>query len=490
MEVQFLSGVHYTHMEIHPEVRAILKTLEDNGHRAYAVGGCVRDLTMGRAPTDWDVTTGATPEELQKLFPDSFYDNAFGTVTVKTRSEDPIVWTVQVTPFRTEGTYSDKRHPDSVSFAHTVEEDLSRRDFTINAMAMTLDGAIVDPYGGQADIKAGIVRAVGDPDERFAEDALRMMRAIRFATSLDFSIEDATLKAVTARASEIAAISVERVRDELIKIIDSPRAADGIQLLEDVGLLKFIIPELREGIGVEQNLHHIYTVWEHNLRSLGYVAQKGYSFPVRMAALLHDVAKPRTKRGEGHHCTFYAHDAVGAKMSRAILDRLKFPHDISDRVVPLVRYHMFYYNVGEVTAASVRRLLANIGLEHVDDLLKLREGDRIGSGTPKAVPYKLRHLKYMIDKVSHDAISVKMLSVSGTDIMTELGVEPGPKIGLILNTLLAEVLDDSALNERDLLLARARELNASSATDLQKALDRIGKAQDEQDRERMQKFYV
>ncbi|HUO75637.1 MAG TPA: CCA tRNA nucleotidyltransferase [Candidatus Paceibacterota bacterium] len=477
-------------MDIHPEVRAILKTLEDAGHRAYVVGGCVRDIMMGRHPTDWDVTTGASPDELQKLFPDSFYDNAFGTVTVKTRSEDPIVWTVQVTPFRTEGKYTDKRHPDSVAFAKTIEEDLSRRDFTVNAMAMSLDGTLVDPYGGQADIKARIVRAVGNPLERFAEDALRMMRAIRFATTLGFAIEDATLKAITEHAPEIATISVERVRDELIKIIDSNRAAQGVQLLEDVGLLKFIIPELREGIGVGQNLHHIYTVWEHNLRALEYVASKGYSFQVRMGALLHDVAKPRTKRGEGTHCTFYAHDAVGAKMTRVIMDRLRFPHDISDRVVNLVRYHMFYYSVDEVTASSVRRLLANIGPENIDDLLKLREGDRIGSGTPKAVPYKLRHLKYMIDKVSNDPISVKMLCVNGTDIMTELKVEPGPKIGLILNTLLAEALDDPALNVRETLLKRARELNESSATDLKKALDRIEKARDEEDKERMKKFYV
>lgn len=477
-------------MDIHPEVRAILKTLEDAGHHAYVVGGCVRDITMGRHPTDWDVTTNASPDQLQALFPDSFYDNAFGTVTVKTRSEDPIVWTVQVTPFRTEGTYTDKRHPDSVAFATTIEEDLSRRDFTVNAMALSLNGTLVDPYGGQADIRAKLVRAVGNPLARFSEDALRMMRAIRFATTLDFTIEDATLKAVTEHAPEIADISVERVRDEFTKIIDSARAAEGVQLLEDVGLLKYIIPELREGIGVEQNLHHIYTVWEHNLRALAYVAGKGYSFPVRMGALLHDVAKPRTKRGEGRHCTFYAHDAVGAKMTRVIMDRLRYPHEISDRVIRLVRYHMFYYSVGEVTAASVRRLLANIGPENIDDLLKLREGDRIGSGTPKAVPYKLRHLKYMIDKVSNDPISVKMLCVNGTDIMTELKVEPGPKIGLILNTLLAEALDDPALNVRDTLLRRARELNESSATDLKKALDRIEKAREEEDKERMKKFYV
>lgn len=477
-------------LEIHPTVASILQTLELNGHRAYVVGGCVRDMLMGRHPTDWDIAADARPERIQELFPDNFYDNAFGTVTIKTRDDDPIVRTVQVTPFRVEGTYSDKRHPDAVEFAATIEEDLSRRDFTVNAIALTLNGTMVDPYGGQNDLKDACIRAVGEATARFGEDALRMMRAVRFATSLNFTIENATLKAITKHAQSLRDISVERIRDELIKIINAPRAADGIQLLEDVGLLAYIIPELREGIGVGQNLHHIYTVWEHNVRTLAYAAEKNYSFQVRMACLFHDIGKPRAKRGEGTHCTFYAHDAVGATMTRTILNRLKFPHDISDTIVNLVRYHMFYYSVGEVTEASVRRLIANIGLEHIDDLLRLREGDRIGSGTPKAVPYKLRHLKYMIDKVSHDPISVKMLKVNGADIMESLGVPPGPKIGLILNSLLAQALDDPSLNERGLLLARAKELDTQTPEDLSRALERIRSALDKDEEERMKKYYV
>lgn len=477
-------------MGIHPKVKEILQTLESGGHKAFVVGGCVRDVLMGRQPTDWDIATDALPERIQELFPDNFYDNAFGTVTIKTRDDDPIVRTVQVTPFRIEGTYSDKRHPDMVRFATTIEEDLSRRDFTVNAIAASLDGAIVDPHGGQTDITDKTIRAVGDPVARFAEDALRMMRAVRFATSLDFSIDDATLKAITDNATSLKDISAERVRDELIKIIDTPRALDGIQLLEDAGLLQFIIPELREGLGVEQNLHHIYTVWEHNLRTMKYAADKSYSFAVRMACLLHDIGKPRSKRGEGRHCTFYAHDAIGATMTKKIMERLKFPHDISHKVTLLVRYHMFYYSVGEVTESSVRRLIANVGLENIDDLLRLREGDRIGSGTPKAVPYKLRHLKYMIDKVSHDAISVKMLNINGADIMETLAIQPGPKIGLILNSLLAEVLDDPSLNERDLLLERVRELDKKTPEELRKSLERIEKALEAEEQERMKKFYV
>lgn len=482
-------GAHTT-VDIHPKVREILQTLGDAGHEAYVVGGCVRDLIMKGTPTDWDVTTSATPEQIQALFPDNFYDNAFGTVTVKTRDEDPIVWTVQVTPFRTEGAYSDKRHPDAVAFAKTVQEDLSRRDFTMNAIAVALDGTIVDPHTGQADIAAQTVRTVGDPSERFGEDALRMMRAIRFAATLGFAIDDATLQAITKHAGSLGDISIERVREELVKTINSPRAKEGIELMEDVGLLKYILPELREGIDVEQNLHHIYTVWEHNLRTLEYAAVKKYSFPVRMASLLHDVGKPRTKRGEGRHCTFYAHDAVGATLAKTILERLKFPNEIAAKVITLVRYHMFYYSVGEVTESSVRRLIANVGLENIDDLIRVREGDRIGSGTPKAVPYKLRHLKYMIDKVSHDPVSVKMLKVDGADIMDALRIPPGPKVGLILNSLLAHVLDDPTLNQRDLLLERARQLDKESPDALRESLQRIQKALEDEEKERMKKYYV
>lgn len=477
-------------MEIHPKVREILATLQSAGFAAYAVGGCVRDLLMGRTPTDWDVATDATPERLQELFPDNFYDNAFGTVTVKTRDEDPLVWTVQITPFRTEGTYTDKRHPDTVSFARSIQEDLARRDFTVNAIALASDGTLTDPHGGQRDIAARVIRAVGDPDARIAEDALRMMRAVRFATTLEFTVDPPTLSAVRAHASSLSAISVERVRDELTKIINAPRAMEGIQLLEDTDLLRFILPEIREGIGVGQNLHHIYTVWEHNLRTLAYAAGKGYSFPVRMACLLHDVGKPRTKRGEGRHCTFYSHDVVGARMAQKIMERLRYPGEVTEKVVTLVRYHMFYYAVGEVTESSVRRLLANVGSENIDDLLRLREGDRIGSGTPKAVPYKLRHLKYLIDKVSHDPISAKMLAVDGQDVMQALALQPGPKVGLILNSLLAEVLDDPALNTREALLQRARELDAKSPKELRNALDRVERAREDEERERMKKYYV
>jgi poly(A) polymerase/tRNA nucleotidyltransferase (CCA-adding enzyme) len=477
-------------MHIHPIVKEILTTLTKNGHNAYAVGGCVRDLLIGAPPKDWDITTSAAPDRIQELFPDSFYENRFGTVTIKTDHEDEMVRHVEVTPFRTEGAYTDRRHPDTIAFAQTIEEDLARRDFTVNAIALAADGTIVDPHGGQHDIEQRLIRAVGNPAERFAEDALRLMRGVRLATVLDFTIEPSTFTALKTNARLLKDIAVERIRDELNKVIMSDRASQGIQLMEDAGLLVHVMPELREGIGVEQNLHHIYTVWEHNLRALQYAADKGYTPEVRLASLLHDVGKPATKKGEGKNCTFYAHDIVGAKITRRIMARLKYSRTINELVTKLVRYHLFYYNVGEVTDSSVRRLVANVGLEYMDDLIKVREADRIGSGTPKAVPYKLRHLKYMIDKVSHDPISVKMLAIKGDEIIRELGIEPGPKVGLILNTLLTETLDEPSLNTKERLLERAHALSERSPKELERSLERIKEALEQEEKQRMRKYYV
>jgi tRNA nucleotidyltransferase (CCA-adding enzyme) len=477
-------------MQLPVEVQSILKTLKEGDFEAYAVGGCVRDLLLKKIPTDWDITTNARPEDIQRLFPEHFYENNFGTVTVKTGSADPSLAEVQITPYRTEAKYSDKRHPDEIRFAQKLEADLSRRDFTVNAMAIDLKGSIVDLFEGQKDLKQKLIRTVGDPNDRFSEDALRLLRAIRFANVLGFEVEKETLKAIQKNAEWLRAISKERVRDEFVKIIESNNAYGGILLLEEAGLLEYIVPELREGIGVSQNLHHIYTVWEHNLRALKYTAEKNYPLAVRLASLFHDIGKPRSKRGEGEHSTFYGHEVIGAKMVAQIMERLKFPHDFSEKLIKLVRHHMFFYNVGEVTESSVRRLLVNVGKENVEDLLRVREADRIGSGRPKAVPYKLRHLKYVIDKVSHDPISVKMLKINGNELMTELNIEPGPKIGLILNSLLAEVIDDPSKNTAEYLKQRAHKLVNKSPEELQKSLDRISEALKEEDEEMMKKHYV
>ena len=477
-------------MQLPEEIQSILQTLHQNEYEGFAVGGCVRDLLLKKTPYDWDITTNARPEKLQELFPESFYENTFGTVTIKTGSESPSLAEVQVTPYRTEAKYTDKRHPDVIDFADKLEDDLSRRDFTVNSIALGLDGELRDLFSGQIDLKKKLIRTVGAPDERFTEDALRLLRAVRFATVLDFEIEADTLASIKRHAASLKSISVERIRDELVKIVNASRAYEGVQLLEATGLLEYVLPELREGIGIEQNLHHIYTVWEHNLRALQYTAEKNYSFEVRMASLLNDVGKPATKRGEGKNCTFYGHDVVGARQTKQLMERLKFPQDVRDKVTLLVRYHMFYYNVGEVTESSVRRLLVNVGPENIEDLLKLREADRIGSGTPKAVPYKLRHLKYIIDKVSHDPISVKMLKIDGHGLMQTLGVPPGPKIGLILNSLLAEVLDDPTKNTEEYLSGRAQELSEKSPEELKEALEKIEEARQKEEEERMKKYYV
>ena len=455
-------------MKIPKEIKEISEKLLKSGHQTYLVGGCVRDLFLKREPKDWDIATDATPKEIQKLFPDSVYENEFGTVGVKTDSKDEKLKVVEVTTFRLEGGYSDKRHPDKVEMAKTIKEDLARRDFTVNAMAMDLETrdkkqeTIIDPYGGMADLKKGVIKTVGEPEKRFGEDALRLVRAVRFAVELGFEIDRATMKAIKDQAGLLEMIAKERIRDELAKIIMAPRAAEGIILLEDTGLLKFVLPELREGIGCGQNKHHIYTVFDHNVRALNYATEKGYSLVVRLASLLHDVGKPRTKGGDGPDSTFYSHEVVGARMTVKILDRLRFSKDIIDKVTHLVRQHLFYYNVGEVTEAGVRRFLNRVGPENIDDLLKIREADRIGSGVPKAFPYKLRHLLFMIEKVKHDPIHPKMLKVRGDDVMKLLKVSAGPKIGKILGILLEEVLDDPKKNDKEYLEKRVKDLGGLS----------------------------
>ena len=492
-------------LKIPTEVAEISAALAAAGFEAYLVGGCVRDMLLEKIPKDWDVTTNARPEQVMKLFPDSIYENEFGTVLVKVGDKDkgtrikdengapPIhvplsLSHVEITTYRIEGKYTDQRHPDEVRFAKTIEEDLSRRDFTVNALAMgVVEGmtakmgqgtrdkykrdpinhvplamSLIDPFSGQADLKARIIRTVGDPEARFNEDALRLMRAVRFAVQLDFEIEPATRAAIQKLSRHLEIIAKERIRDEFAKILMTPRAKQGIELLEELGLLKNVLPELREGINVGQNLHHIYSVWEHNLRALDYAAQQNYSLPIRMAALLHDVGKPRSKQGEGYASTFHQHEYIGAKMAVKALDRLRFPREFVEQVAHLVRRHMFYYNVGEISPAGVRRLVVRIGPEYIDDVLKVREADRIGSGVKKAIPYKLRHLLFMIDKVKRDPLTPKMLKINGDDIMEQLGLPEGTRIGWILHSLLEEVLDDPEKNSREYLTGRARELNKLS----------------------------
>lgn len=453
-------------MKIPEEIKHITAVLEKKNYEAYLVGGCVRDFLLGRAPQDWDIATNALPERIQELFPESVYENEFGTVGVKTDAENPALKVVEVTTYRTEGAYADKRHPDRVKFAKRIADDLSRRDFTINAIALGVK--LVDPFGGQGDLDKKLVRAVGDPDERFQEDALRLMRAVRFAAQLNFAIEEKTAVAIRRHAGLLEAIAKERVRDELVALIMADNAVSGIRQMADVGLLRYVLPELLEGIDCGQNKHHIYTVFDHNVRALEYATGKKYSFEVRMGSLLHDVGKPRTKRGDGPDSTFYNHEVVGAKMAAVMLDRLRFPKKTVEHVAHLVRWHLFYYNVGEVSEAGVRRFVRKVGPEFVDDLIKIREADRIGSGVPKAVPYKLRHLLFMIEKVKQDPIDARMLTVDGADVMRLGGLAPSPKVGWILAVLLEEILDDPKKNNETFLEKRIQALNTMPDAELQR----------------------
>lgn len=461
-------------MKIPNEVKNIIQTLKKHGFQAFIVGGCVRDLLRGVEPEDWDITTNAKPEDIQKIFDRNFYSNNFFTVTIKTDSENEKLKEIEITTFRKEAKYTDKRHPDEIKFAKTLEEDLERRDFTMNAIALELNGdsknkeyRIIDLFNGENDIRKKIIRAVGDPKERFNEDALRMLRALRLATTLGFKIEEKTGKAIKENAFLLNVISKERIRDEFLKIIMSKSAANGVELLRQFGLLKYIMPEVEEGYGVEQNKHHIYDCYTHSLLSLDYAAKKDFNQNVRIAALLHDVGKPRVKRGEGPDCTFYNHEIIGTKMVFDILKRLKFPKKDIDKVVKLVRYHLFYYNVGEVSESAVRRLVRNVGKENIDELLQLRQADRIGSGVPKAEPYKLRHLRYIIEKVSQDPISVKMLKVNGNDVIEILKIKPGPIVGDVLDILLGYVLNNPEKNKRDILIEEIKKLKELSKEEIE-----------------------
>lgn len=436
-----------------------LNSLKKNGFKGFLVGGCVRDYMLNKEPKDWDITTNAKPDEIKEVFKKehlkTLYENDFGTVSVFIKDN-----VLEITTYRVEGSYVNRRHPDKVKWTEKIEDDLKRRDFTINAMALdVLNGTnLIDLFQGEKDLKARVIRTVSDPDKRFNEDALRMIRAIRFACVLDFTISKETYESIKKNKELIKEISNERIRDEFVKIIMSNHAKQGILLLKETGLLKYIIPELELGYSCAQNKHHIYDVFTHNLESLAYAVKRNFNLHVRLSALLHDVGKPITKRGEGDHATFYNHELVGANMTLKILKRLKFAKKDIDKVVNLVKYHLFYYNVDEVTESSVRRLVKNVGLENMNDLLELRMCDRIGSGCPKAEPYKLRHLRYLIEKVSKDPISVKMLKVDGKDIMESLEMKPSKKVGQILDILLAKVLEDPKRNEAEYLMKEVKEL--------------------------------
>ncbi len=441
-------------------VREVAAILQGAGYDAWLVGGCVRDLLIDREPKDWDITTNAKPEQIQGLFPETFYENDYGTVGVVTEDENPKLKVIEITPYRIEGKYSNARHPDEVKFSEKLEDDLERRDFTVNAIAYSpVTEELVDLHGGQEDLAAKRLVAVGDPHKRFEEDALRMLRAIRIGAELDFMIDAATLAGIAANAPQLAKISRERVRDELVRILESDRPMQALYMAQKLGLLKHIIVELEEGIGCAQNQAHSFDVFEHLMRSLQHAADKGWSLDIRLSALLHDIGKPRTRAwsDEKKDWTFHGHDVVSAKMAKKILNDLKFSKDTVEKVSNLVRVHMFFSDPDVVTLSAVRRVIARVGKEHINDLLNLRVCDRIGTGRPKEHPFRLRKYMSMVDEALRDPISVAMLKIDGKKLQ-EMGLQPGPRFGWILHALLEEVLEDPKLNTEEYLENSAQKL--------------------------------
>lgn len=490
-------------------VTHVTNTLEKAGFEAFLVGGCVRDLIIGRDIKDWDLTTNAKPEDMIGLFEKTVYENIFGTVAVcipKVTHETNILINneernvsyvtntsvspetkqkyniVEVTPYRKEGIYKDSRHPESVSFSENIEDDLKRRDFAMNAVAYSVyKGQFIDLYKGQEDIKDKVIRAVGNPNERFQEDALRMMRAIRFSTVLNFAIESETLSAIYTNRELIKNISQERIRDEFVKIIESGNPSMGIVLLEKTGLLEYIIPELREGIGYEQGGAHKFAVFEHLLGALDHSAQKGFSTEIRLAALFHDIGKPRTRRpGIKKAYTFYGHEVVGAKMVKKIMERMKFPKDTTDFVTNMVRRHMFFSDTEQITLSAVRRVIANVGVDHIWELMEIRECDRVGMSKVEA-PYRLRKYHAMIEECLRDPISVSQLAIDGSYMINELKMTPGPRMGWILLSLLEEVLDDPTKNTIEILKERILDLNELDDSTLRTLGEKAKKQKEELD---------
>jgi tRNA nucleotidyltransferase/poly(A) polymerase len=430
------------------EVKKILSDFKGKNFEIYVVGGAVRDLLMGKIVYDWDFTTNATPEEILKIFPDAFYDNKFGTVGL---SVDGIDEPFEITTFRTEFGYSDGRRPDNITWGKSLEEDLKRRDFTINSFAY--DGnELIDLYDGQKDLDKKILRAVGDANERFNEDALRMMRAVRIAGELKFEIERNTFLAIQQNAKLINKIAKERIKDELFKILKSNNPYSGIFHLKESGLMQEILPEMMKCFGVEQkspSRHHIYDVGTHLLMSL---KECKSSDPVtRFATLIHDIGKPQTYRKLSTGViTFYNHEMVSTRIAENIADRLKFSSKEKDKLVKLVRFHQFTVDENQ-TDSAVRRFITNVGLDYVEDMLALRVADRLGGGASET-SWRLEEFKKRLIEVQKQPFSIKDLKINGCDVMEKLNIKPSPKVGEILEKIFNEVVENNVPNERESLL--------------------------------------
>ena len=438
------------------EVEDLLGTLWRSGHAAYVVGGSLRDALLGRRAEDWDLATDALPDETREIFPDSAYENRFGTVAVR-RGRDAY----EITTFRSDHDYADFRRPHRVEFGASLEADLARRDFTVNAIAWGAgaeaaaagvpEPVLVDPFGGIADVEARLLRAVGDPLKRFEEDALRMVRAVRLASTLDLDIEPATLAAIHARADLVAYLSGERIATELGKLLAAPRPSVGLRLLESSGILAHVSAELAAQRGVPQNKVPGEDLWDHTLQSVDAAPSNPI---VRLAALVHDIGKPATQ-ADGH---FHGHETVGADQARELLERLREPRLVVDRVTHLVRQHMFRYEENWSDAA-VRRFIGKVGAEAVDELFALREADNVGSGLPTDAEGLDELRRRVRDELERGPILDRSaLAIDGGDLMRELGLEPGPRLGRLLDALVERVIEDPGLNDAPTLVLLARDL--------------------------------
>lgn len=487
-----MKEAHEYTKHIPESVLSVANRLIGAGFEAYLVGGCVRDLMLDKKPKDWDITTNAIPEEIIGLFPHTFYENTYGTVGVVSDEEtDESIKVIEVTPYRTETGYSDKRRPDAVAFSKNIEDDLKRRDFTINAMAFNpYDHRLIDLYKGQEDLRTQVLRTVGEPHDRFSEDALRMLRAVRLSTELGFTINPTTEKAIVDNSDLLEHISAERIRDEFIKMVMSSEPKRGLELAHKCNLLRFISPDLEKSIGIDQGGVHKYDVWEHLLRSLQLTADKNWPLEIRLAALFHDIGKPDTRRNTPgkDKWTFYGHEVVGARMTKKILTDLKFPQKTIEKVVKLVRWHMFFSDTEAITPSAVRRMVVNVGKENIWDLMDVRVADRIGTGRPKESPYRLRKYHAMIDEVIRDPISVGMLKIDGKRIIDVIRETPGPKIGFILHALLEEVLEDPALNTAEYLETAAQKLATLSFDELKARGEQGKQTKEEEDHKKVEEI--
>ena len=512
-------------LDIPSEVSYVTTKLQDAGYESYFVGGCVRDLLLQKTPNDWDVTTNATPEQIQAIFGHTFYENDFGTVGIvndevvsqvtelsETINYNPYAYeevsqetkekldkkaileslkVVEVTPYRTESVYSDNRRPDSIEFAKTLAEDLKRRDFTINALAYDpVSREITDLYSGVTDLNNGVIVTVGNADTRFQEDALRMLRAIRFSSQLGFTINKEVQESIKNNQELLHKISRERIRDEFIKILNTESPMNALLLAKDLHVLDHISSHISRGIGVKQNGAHIYDVFEHNVRTMQHGADKEWPMVIRLSGLFHDISKPETRRfsKEKNDYTFYGHEVVGARVTKKVLEDLKFPTKTVEKVTTLVRWHMFFSDPDQITLSAVRRIIRNVGPDNVWDLIRLRICDRIGMGRPKEKSYRLRKYVSMMDEAMRSPISVKDLKLNGDEIMEMFDLKPGKQIGYLLKSLMNITLETPENNNKEYLVERVTEYLQLPIDELQKLAESGEEAIDAAEKEEIRKI--